>query len=77
MKARVHLMQVLVIDMERMSDRDVATTLENCRYVNPSVLSQRSVEVDWSDEHPLNHGNTQAQAVADLFPSPQTGIEPK
>ena len=67
MKARVHLLTVLVVDHERMSDEAMEQIIENTRHAYPTVISHASREVEWDDSHPLNHRNTQQQALADLF----------
>jgi hypothetical protein len=69
MKCRVHRMTILVVDHERMREKDMAQVVENCRYADPSVLTHESRDVEWSDDHPLNRRDTQAQAVRDLFGS--------
>ncbi|MFT6991882.1 MAG: hypothetical protein ACJASL_003879, partial [Paraglaciecola sp.] len=40
---------------------------EGSRYLNAKVMSSKSVDVDWSDDHPLNHSGTSARAYQDLF----------
>lgn len=71
-KTKVHKLTVLIVDLDDLGATRVRDVLENTKYPNyciaPDVLETRTVEVDWSDDHPLNHGDTKDAAVLELFP---------
>lgn len=50
----------------------IGDSVENARYPNhciaPSVMQIDTAEVEWSDGHPLNHGDTTAEEFDRLFP---------
>ena len=58
MKTEVHKIELMVTDFDRLGAREVVATLEHTKYPNycigPRVVSIDTIEVDWSDEHPLN-----------------------
>lgn len=70
-RVRVHRIEVLVIDFDDLGAEGVRGVLENARYPNrcisPDVKSVETREVDWSDEHPLNHSATHEGAYRALF----------
>ena len=63
--------EILILDFDGLGEYEVRATIENTRYPNhcisPSVQSIKSVEIEWSDDHPLNNSGTSARAYADLF----------
>lgn len=68
MKAKVHKVELLIIDTESINDYEVKCMLSNVKYLYPEVLSMKTVEVDWHDDHPLNKHDTASQALKELFP---------
>jgi len=60
-----------VIDFDDLGAEEVCEVLANARYPNrcisPDVKSVETREVDWSDEHPLNHSATAESAYRELF----------
>ncbi len=72
MKTKVYKIEILVIDHDQLGQAEVVRVIENTKYpnycINPSVENIRSVDVDWSDDHPLNNSGTSAAAYRDLFP---------
>lgn len=73
MRTKVHRIEVLVIDHDDVGADGVRELLEHTRYPNrairPHVMAVESREVEWSDEHPLNHAETQGDACRELFGS--------
>lgn len=56
---KAYLIQVLVVDHDRLGAEEVKGTLENTKYPNwcisPQVLSTRELDIgEWHDDHPLN-----------------------
>lgn len=68
----VHRIVLLVVDHDGLGQQEVIDVLENARYPNhciaPSVMQIDTAEVEWSDGHPLNHGDTTAEEFDRLFP---------
>lgn len=68
---RIHKIIVLVVDYDDLGGMAVRNVLEEARYPNrcihPRVMRVESRDVKWSDEHPLNNRQTQAEAFAELF----------
>lgn len=61
-------MVVQVIDFERHHNlKQVIESIENNRYLNVRVRDTKKVEIDWTDEHPLNNRDTAEQTFLDLF----------
>jgi hypothetical protein len=63
---KVHKITVLVVDSDGLGADNVKIELENANYPNdciyPKVVEIDTREVEWSDDHPLNHAysvNTQ------------------
>lgn len=81
-KIKVFRIEVLVIDMDGCGADGVRDALENARYPNrcisPDVKSIEEREVDWHDNHPLNHRDKCDAAYAELFArsTPMAGAEP-
>ena len=70
---RAHRITCLIVDPNRpdMSAQEYASLLENCRYVNPGILSVETADIgEWCDEHPLNHRATQEAEIKRLFDTP-------
>jgi hypothetical protein len=68
MKAKAYKVEILVLDPENCrNEDDVKYFLENVKYLYPKVKSIQSREIEWDDDHPLNHKDTQDQAYKDLF----------
>lgn len=70
---QVHLLTVLIIDHDKLGAKECASVLEHTRYSNdcigPYPINTRTVTVDWSDDHPLNRGDTIQAELARLFPN--------
>lgn len=71
MRTKVHRLVVLVIDHDDLGADGVREVLEHTKYpswcINPDVKHIETREVEWSDEHPLNQGDTCDEAYAALF----------
>ena len=70
---KVHRIVCLVIDPNHpnMPAQQYAIALENCRHVDPSILSVESAEIgEWEDENPLNRKETRDAEVKRLFDTP-------
>ena len=70
---QVHLITVLVIDHDKLGAKECASVLEHTRYSNDCigplpVGPPHTKTVDWSDDHPLNRGDTFHAELARLFP---------
>ena len=63
--------ELLVLDFDFLGEEGVKSAIENVRYPNrcidPTVKSIKSVDIEWTDDHPLNKAGTEARAYADLF----------
>lgn len=72
-KIKVMKIEILVIDHDGVGIDGVADAIEDNQWPNrcitPQVKKITAVEVDWSDEHPLNQCGTSERAYHDLFPS--------
>ena len=68
---KVHRVEVLIIDHDDLGVDGVRLEMENVRYPNhclsPDVVRIDTREVDWDDEHPLNHRDTKDAAYLALF----------
>lgn len=63
---KVHKVTLLIIDTDDLGADGVREVLENTRYANhcisPDVKAIETVEVKWSDDHPLNlHATCEAE----------------
>ena len=67
MKANVYKIELLIIDTELYDTKTVINTIENEKHLGPEVMRIESVEVEWSDDHPLNHESTYEAAFYELF----------
>lgn len=72
MKTKVYKLEVLIIDHDDSCESEIVSAIENTKYPNwcisPTVVNVKSVEVDWSDKHPLNNSLTKDEEYARLFP---------
>jgi hypothetical protein len=67
-KVNVYKMVVQVINFEGSDNLDdIIESIENNRYYNVIVRDTKKVEIDWTDEHPLNKNDTSEQTFFDLF----------
>jgi hypothetical protein len=64
---KAYKIEILVLDFEDNGEESIKDTVEGSRFLNAKVMSSRGVDVDWSDDHPLNHCGTSARAYQDLF----------
>lgn len=62
---------VMIVDFDELGEDDIKNTLENANYPNdcigPIVQEIETVEVDWTDEHPLNMDSTSSAEFERLF----------
>lgn len=63
-----------IMDFDKLGGFVITQTLENGRYPNhcisPEVVSIESRDIgEWSDDHPLNHGDTALAEFNRLFSS--------
>lgn len=70
-KTKIHRVVLLIVDTDNLGADEVVEVLENARYPNhcigPNVMAIQTREVLWSDDHPLNHRDTQHKAFEELF----------
>lgn len=68
---KVHRVTLIVVDTDDLGALDVKEVLEETKYPNhcigPSVMQVDTVEVEWSDDHPLNHRDTMRAEFERLF----------
>lgn len=68
---KVHRVTLLVVDFDDLGAIDVKDVLEETKYPNhcigPIVMHVDTVEVEWSDEHPLNDCDTTRAEFERLF----------
>ena len=68
---KLHKIEILIVNHDDVSEEDIKYHLENTKYPNycisPEVLSINTREIEWSDDHPLNHRDTQFEACRELF----------
>lgn len=71
MKVKVFKVEILVIDFDGLGAEEVKNTLENTRYPNrcidPTVMDINEAEVEWSDDHPLNHRDLVKKVYKEIF----------
>ena len=69
---KVFKIEIMVIDFDQLGEDEVKNEIENVNYPNdclsPQVKNIESVDIEWSDEHPLNLHATSEQTYKDLFP---------
>lgn len=67
-KVCVYKLIVQLIDFEcRNNLNDIITSIENNDYYNVHVRDTKQVEIDWTDQHPLNMIDSAEQTFFDLF----------
>ena len=63
--------ELLILDFDELGEDGVREVIQNTHYPNrcitPEVKSMESVDIDWSDNHPLNNCGTSSRAYQDLF----------
>ena len=64
---KAYKIEILVLDFEDSGEESIKETVENVRYLNAEVMSIKSEDIEWSDDHPLNNCGTSARAYQDLF----------
>ena len=64
---KAYKIEILVLDFEDRGEESIRETIENMKYLDPKVMKSKSVDINWSDEHPLNKCGTFARAYQDLF----------
>lgn len=68
---KVHRVELLVVDHDDLGADGVAEVLEHTKYhnrcISPNVKRVETAEVEWSDDHPLNHTSTEDAAYRELF----------
>ena len=68
---KVFKIEIMVIDFDQLGEQGVKNEIENVNYPNDCMSTEvkniKSVDVDWSDDHPLNKCGTSARAYQDLF----------
>ncbi|MFQ3209148.1 MAG: hypothetical protein ACI9HU_000632 [Colwellia sp.] len=64
---KVYKMEVMVLDFEGDSEEDIKALLSNSKYIHAKIMRSEIAEIEWSDDHPLNHCGTSARAYQDLF----------
>jgi predicted alpha-1,6-mannanase (GH76 family) len=61
--------EVLVLDFDGLGEDGIKDTIQQNRWMNAEVKSIKTVEVDWTDDHPLNKSGTSERAYQNLFHS--------
>lgn len=52
---KVYKIELMVMNHENVSDKDIETILEDVRHLYPTVVSMESKEIgEWTNDHPLN-----------------------
>jgi len=65
---KVYKIELLFIDHEDIEKNSLRYHLENCEYINPTVMNIEQREIgEWYDEHPLNYKNSQKEEYIKLF----------
>ena len=64
---KAYKIEMLVLDFEDSGEESIKDTVENMRHLNAEVMNIKSVDIEWSDDHPLNNCGTSARAYQDLF----------
>ena len=64
---QVYKIEVMVLDFEGIGGEEIKNSIENNIFLNAHAMNSKSVEVDWSDDHPLNKCGTMARTYTDLF----------
>ena len=66
---KVYKIELMVIDFENVGQEGISRLIEDCKYVNPKILScnSRIIKGEWSDDHPLNKIDTFKQELERIF----------
>lgn len=64
---KVMKVELLVFDNQGAEEEGVKDALENNRHLDCRVKNIQSIEIEWTDDHPLNMHATSKQAYLDLF----------
>ena len=64
---KAYKIEILVLDFEGGGEEHIRDAVENMRYLNARIMRSKSVDIEWSDAHPLNQCGTSARAYQDLF----------
>jgi hypothetical protein len=68
MKAKVYKIVLSIVDLDNMPEEDVRYFLENVKYLDPSVISLETRDIEeWDDNHPLNQKETFKEEFERLF----------
>jgi hypothetical protein len=63
--------EILILDFDGCGESEIKNIIENTKYPNrcihPEVKSIKTVDINWSDDHPLNIKSTSDEAYIDLF----------
>lgn len=55
---KVHRIELMIVDCDELGVDEIKEVIENQRYpnrcINPYVMEATTVEVEWTDRHPLN-----------------------
>ena len=55
---KVYKFEVLVIDYENIGKENIVLEIENSRHIYPMVHNVVERDIEWRDDHPLNHSDT-------------------
>lgn len=64
---KAYKVELLVIDFENIGEEEIVTLLENGKYIYPQVKDIKGVDIEWSDDHPLNKRETCDSEYKRLF----------
>ena len=64
---KAYKIEILVLDFEGGGEEHIKDAVENMRHLNAQIMNSKSIDIDWSDDHPLNNCGTSARAYQDLF----------
>ena len=68
---KAYKVEVLIIDHDAVGSQEIQDLMEEVRYPNhclsPSVMNIKSVDIEWSDDHPLNLGDEMKEEYKRLF----------
>lgn len=70
---KAYKIELLVLDFDQLGGDEIKSVLENGSYPNdciwPGAMQVAEADIGpWSDENPLNNGNTRAAEYARIFP---------
>lgn len=56
---KAYKVELLVIDVDNIGEREITQLIENTKYIYPKVKDIKCVDIgEWSDTHPLNKRDT-------------------